>query len=185
MKKNLKYALILLSICGVCAFALGYTNAITRPVIEKQELENKMKALTEVSNGWEIGEQEDVTGNPYVSYYLSLSENGTLKGYIVGLKGSGYGGQLSLVASYSLDGETLSAKMLTNSETPGLGKKSEEKGYMDKFKGKGSSKPVPTNKSMLSGDDAAAISGASVTFAAVGKALTGGSEYIKSLGGTK
>jgi electron transport complex protein RnfG len=185
MKKNLKYALILLTICGVCAFALGYTNAITRPVIEKQELDNKMMALTEVSNGWEIGEQKDVSDNPYVSYYLTLSQNGALQGYIVGLKGSGYGGQLTMVASYSLEGENLFAKMLTNSETPGLGKKAEDKGYMDKFKGTGSKKAVPTNKSMLAADDAAAISGASVTFAAVGKAITGGSEYIKSLGGTK
>ena len=185
MKKNLKYALILLSICGVCAFALGYTNAITRPVIEKQELENKMKALNEVSNGWDIEEQLAVNDNSFVSYYLELKDSGELKGYIVGLKGAGYGGQLTLVASYTVKGEMLFAKMLTNSETPGLGKKSEAKGYMDKFKGTGAEKPVPTNKSMLSADDAAAVSGASVTFAAIGKALAGGSEYVKSLGGAK
>ncbi|WP_320130840.1 FMN-binding protein [uncultured Sphaerochaeta sp.] len=185
MKKNLKYAFILLAICGVCAFALGFTNSITKPVIEKQEQENRMKALEEVSNGWAVGSEEVVSDNSIVSYYLGLSDNGETKGYIVGLKGSGYGGQLTMVASYSINGEMLSAKMLTNSETPGLGKKSENPGYMDKFKGTGGKKAVPTNKSMLSTEDASAVSGASVTFAALGKAIAGGSEFVKSLGGTK
>jgi electron transport complex protein RnfG len=185
MKKNLKYGLILLTICGVCAFALGYINDVTQPVIEQQELENKMQALEYVSNGWAVGEQQLVEDDDFVSYLYPLSEDGETKGYILGLRGSGYGGALTLVASYTVDGTNLAAKMLTNSETPGLGKKSEDEGYMDKFKGTGAERPVPTTKSMLSDDDAAAVSGASVTFAGVGKAIAGGSEFVKRLGGTK
>ncbi|MDT4761418.1 FMN-binding protein [Sphaerochaeta sp. PS] len=185
MKKNLKYAFILLSICAVCAFALGYTNSITEPVIARQELEKKTRALEAVSNGWTIGEQESVESVPYVVYSLPLTEGDATTGYIVGLKGSGYGGELTLVASYTLDGKMLFAQMLANSETPGLGKKSELKGYMDKFVGTGATKPVPTTKDMLNSSDAAAVSGSSVTFMAVGKAIRGGSDYVKTLGGSK
>lgn len=185
MKKNLRYAFILLSICAVCAFALGWTNSITSPVIAKQELENKMRALEAVSNGWDIGEQVDPENIPYVMYSLDLTDNGEGKGYILGLKGSGYGGDLTLVASYDLDGEMLYAKMLTNSETPGLGKKSEQEGYMDMYKGTGSLAPVPTTKDMLQTSDAAAVSGSTVTFMAIGKAIKGGSDYVKSLGGSR
>lgn len=185
MKKNLKYAFILLSICAVCAFALGWTNSVTAPVIAKQELENKMRALEAVSNSWSIGEQVDAQEVPYVMYSIPLTQGDEERGYIVGLKSAGYGGDLTLVASYTLEGEMLFAKMLTNSETPGLGKKSEQAGYMDKFKGTGSVKAVPTTKDMLGSADAAAVSGSSVTFMAIGKAIQGGSAYVKTLGGQK
>ncbi len=183
MRKHLKYACILLSICAVCAFALGWTNSVTRPVIIRQELENKMRALEAVSNEWTIGEQQEVEDSPFVMYSLPLTENGEKRGYIVGLRGSGYGGQLTLVASYTTEGEMLFAKMLTNNETPGLGKKSEQEGYMDKFRGTGSDRSVPTTKDMLAPAEAAAVSGSSVTFMAIGKAIQGGSAYVKTLGG--
>ncbi len=183
MKKNLKYAFILLSICAVCAFALGWTNSITAPAIVKQELENKMRALNAVSNEWTIGEQVEANDVPFVMYSIPLYQGDEIRGYIVGLKSAGYGGEMTLVASYTTDGEMLFAKMLTNNETPGLGKKSEKEGYMDKFKGTGSAKAVPTTKNMLDPSDAAAVSGSSVTFMAVGKAIQGGSAYVKTLGG--
>ena len=185
MKKHIKYTLILLSICAVCAFALGWTNSITSPVIARQEIENKNRALQAVSNGWEIGEQKEVVDNVFVSYTIPLSSAGATVGYIVGLKGNGYGGELTLVGSYTKEGELLLAQMLTNSETPGLGKKSENKDYMDKFKGTGAVNVVPTTKDMLSSSEAAAVSGSSVTFTAVAKAIRGGSDYVKTLGGAK
>ncbi|HKL58215.1 MAG TPA: FMN-binding protein [Sphaerochaeta sp.] len=185
MKKNLKYAFILLSICAVCAFALGWTNSITAPVIAQAERDNETKALKAVSNGWTVGEQTSVSSAPYVQYSIPLTEGEETKGYIVGLKGAGYGGELSLVASYSNQGEMLFAKVLTNSETPGLGKKCEQEGYMDMFKETGAAKAVPTTKDMLSAPDASAVSGSSVTFMAIGKAIQGGSTYVKTLGGSK
>ncbi len=185
MKKNLKYAFILLSICAVCAFALGWTNSVTAPVIAQAEKENEMRALKAVSNEWTVGEQSEVEGVPFVLYRVPLTEENESRGYIVGLRGAGYGGDLTLVASYTLEGEMLFAKMLTNSETPGLGKKSEQEGYMDMFKGTGSAKAVPTTKDMLGSTDAAAVSGSSVTFMAIGKAIQGGSAYVKTLGGSK
>ncbi|MBI9093263.1 MAG: FMN-binding protein [Sphaerochaeta sp.] len=185
MRKNLTYAFILFSICAVCAFALGWTNSITSPVIVRQEQENTMRALEAVSNGWTIGEQVDAKGVPYVMYSIPLTQEGETSGYIVGLKGAGYGGEMTMVASYTTEGDMLFAKMLTNSETPGLGKKSEKEGYMDKFKGTGSAKAVPTSKNMLGSSEAASVSGSSVTFMAVGKAIQGGSAYVKTLGGQK
>ena len=111
MKKNLKYAFILLSICAVCAFALGWTNSITAPVIAQTERENEMNALKAVSNGWTVGEQSEVEGVSYVLYSVPLTEDSEGRGYIVGLKGSGYGGELTLVACYPLEGEMLFAKI--------------------------------------------------------------------------
>lgn len=185
MTKNIKYALILLSICAVSAFALALTNSITEPVIMKMDAENRVKALEAVSAGYVIGEQKEVSENAYVQYTIDLAENSKLMGYIVGLKTAGYGGQMTLVASYTLQGEILFAQLLSHNETPGLGKKAEEPSYMDKFKGTGGKTPVPTKKTMLSASDAQAVSGSSVTFTGIAKAIAGGSEYVKGLGGVK
>ncbi len=185
MTKNLKYSLILFSICAVCAFALALTNSVTAPVIVQLDLEKKNKALEAVSAGYTFGEQEMVEGNKYVTYSIDLTENNELMGYIVGLQSAGYGGQMTLVASYALSGKMLAAQLLNHGETPGLGAKAAQASYMDKFKGTGSERAVPTSKDMLSDSDAQSVSGASVTFTAVGKAIDAGSAYVKALGGTK
>ncbi|MGE4454103.1 MAG: FMN-binding protein [Sphaerochaeta sp.] len=185
MTKNLKYGLILLSICAVCAFALALTNSVTAPVIVRLDLEKKNQALESVSAGYAFGEQEMVAENKYVSYSIDLTDNGELVGYIIGLQSAGYGGQMTLVASYTLSGELLASQLLNHSETPGLGAKAADASYMDMFKGSGSETPVPTSKDMLSDSEAQAVSGASVTFTAVGKALDAGSAYVKELGGAK
>ncbi|MGE4583372.1 MAG: FMN-binding protein [Sphaerochaeta sp.] len=185
MTKNLKYAFILLAICAVSAFALALTNSITAPVIAKMDAENRLRALEAVSGGYQIGTQQDVTDQQFVSYTIDLLDSDKVMGYILGLKTAGYGGQMTLVASYSTKGEMLFAQLLSDSETPGLGKRAEQEGYMDKFKGTGADKPVPTSKAMLSSGDAQAVSGSSVTFNGIAKAIAAGSAYVKSLGGAK
>ncbi|MBJ2357557.1 FMN-binding protein [Sphaerochaeta sp. S2] len=185
MTKNLKYSLILLSICAVSAFALAMTNSITAPVIEQYEYEQRQLALTAVSNGFAIGSEKPVEADPYVTYTIDLTDNGQLAGYIVGLKSAGYGGQMTLVASYKVSGEMMVAQLLTHSETPGLGSKAADSSYMDKFQGTGADTPVPTDKTMLTDADAQAISGASITFGAVSRAIEAGSAYVKNIGGVK
>ncbi|HPZ16042.1 MAG TPA: FMN-binding protein [Sphaerochaeta sp.] len=183
MKKNIRYALILLTICAVSTFFLALTNSITAPIIEEMDIQARLKALEAVSNGLEIGEQQDVDGVHFVSYQIDLSDGGNPAGWILGLKTNGYGGEMTLVASYTLDGVMQYAQLLNHSETPGLGKKAEEGWYMEKFKNTGGSNPVPTTKAMLSAGDAQAVSGSSVTFTAIAKAIAAGSNYVKSLGG--
>lgn len=183
MTKHIRFAFILLAICALSAAALAITNAITAPVIEMQEEGNRLAALKAVSSGFEIGDQEDIAGNAHVTFVIRLLDGERIGGYILGLKGAGYGGEMAIVASYTTDGEILRVQLLSHSETPGLGKKAENEGYMDKYEGTGASEPVPTNKSMLSSGDAAAVSGSTVTFTAIAKALEAGSVYAKELGG--
>jgi electron transport complex protein RnfG len=185
MIKNIKYACILLSICAVCAFALALTNTITAPVIAQAEAENRIRALEAVSGGFEIGIQNDVSGHNFVTYTIDLLQDGEIAGYIIGLRTSGYGGQMLMVASYDKEGGMLFAQLLSHSETPGLGKKAEEPSYMDKFKGTGSNRAVPTSKDQLSSSDAQAVSGSSITFTAIARAIAAGSEFVKSLGGAQ
>ncbi|MGH4037925.1 MAG: FMN-binding protein [Sphaerochaeta sp.] len=178
MKQYFKTASILAIICAVAALILASLNSVTAPVIVAYDKQQTINALNEVAHGYTLGDK--VTTDSEVSpYYIPLvDEDGTVKGNILELKSNGYGGEIKLVASFDEAGLVLEAKVVSNSETPGLGKKSENSWYMTKFIGKD---PIPTSKNQLSAEDNAAVSGASITFGAIAKALSEGGEYAKTL----
>jgi electron transport complex protein RnfG len=186
MSKNLRYAVILFSICAVCALILALANSVTAPVIAVHAEETRQAALSEIAVGNKVGQEEALDGKDGIVSRMKLESGGKLVGYLLTLKGNGYGGEFTMMASFSLDGKILAAKMLSDGETPGLGKKSEESWYMTKFIGTGTKdKPVPTSKGMLAKADSDAVSGASVTFGGVSKVLAAGSAYVLSAGGAK
>lgn len=118
---------------------------------------------------------------PIKGYYV-VSSGEDLLGYAVEVCGSGYGGDMKILAAYNADGVILTARLLDNLETPGLGKKAEDKEYMNKFIGKGGSTPVPVIKGMLDRqEDIDAITGATITFMGISNALKAGSVFVKTL----
>ena len=169
-------------LCLVAAGALGVVNGITAPQIATSKAQAVVDALSVINKAGTIGDQKPGDGD-VVNYYHPVTDNGKVSNYILSLKGEGYGGDVTVLANYKTDGEIIDAKVMDNQETPGLGKKSEESWYMDKFKGTGAANPVPVKKSMLSASDADVIGGATITFSGVAKALEYGSEYVKKLGG--
>lgn len=181
MTRYLRTAAVLAAICAVSAVILAVMNMVTAPAIADYENQKTLSALQEVSCSMEIGERTEVDQD-YVSYRYELTSNGKTSGYILGLASNGYGGEMTIVASYDLDGVVMGVKLVSDSETPGVGKKAENPDYMNKFIGTGTSDvPVPTSKSMLSEADSAAVSGASITFTGLSKALAYGSDYVRSL----
>ncbi len=182
MTRYIKTAVILFLICAICTALCAVVNEITAPKIAANVEGDRVTALEDVAAGFTIGEQVDV-GDGSVNYYIPLSDDSGVAGYIVELSTSGYGGAMTVIASYSTDGSVMEAKLMANSETPGLGKKAEEPWYMEMFKGLGGADPLPAAKSDLSADDSAAVSGASITFGGVSSALINGSDFVKGLGG--
>lgn len=180
MKQYLKIAFILFAICAVSAALLAGVNSVTAKQIAANALRETSAALMDISGGYELGEKREGNGNG-VNYVITLVEGNDIKGYVLELASNGYGGPLTMVASYDTDGAVIGAKMMANSETPGLGKKSEESWYMAQFAGLGGAKPLPATKNDLA--DPSLVSGATVTFTGVSGAIRMGSEHVKSLGG--
>jgi electron transport complex protein RnfG len=78
------------------------------------------------------------------------------------------------------NGTIRAVRLMDNSETPGLGKKAENPDYMNKFIGTGGpDHPVPVRKSSLSAAEADAVTGATITFLGVSRALAEGARYIR------
>lgn len=184
MKQFARVGITLSLIAAVAATALAMVNAFTAPKIAAYELQVIQDALIDVSGGLELGES---TGNPadpaIENVYRLHGDDGAVSGYIVQMIGSGYGGEMVVMASYTVDGAVIDARLLANAETPGLGKKAEVPSYMEKFQGTGATSPVPVKKDALDKADADSISGSTVTFTGVAKTIAYGSDYVKTLGG--
>ena len=181
IKHYLKVAFILFAICAVAAILLALVNEITAPRIAYNTEQTTIATLEAVSGGYSQGERREGNGSD-ISYVVPLyDDSGVLVGYILEIVTSGYGGEIVMAASYLTDGSVLQSKVMSDNETPGLGKNAEESWYMDLFKGLGGERPPPESKNDLA--DPSVVSGASVTFGGVSGALRSGSAYVKSLGG--
>lgn len=179
MKFDIK-KFILPLICAVAAVLLAFVNMITEPKIRDYEASLTKEALLSVSEGYDFYDLVDVSDYQYVDYYYELKDSKSTVGYILGLKTSGYGGEITLVASFDTEGKIMAVKLLSNSETPGVGKRAENEGYMDMFIGKGSD-GIPTKKDQLSSDQVAVVSGATLTFSGISRALVEGSDFVRAL----
>lgn len=197
-------------ICAVAALILGVVNLVTEPlIIERKRIEKEM-ALKALSDGDHVGEiqfpansddlhknllallvehgvigaEDDIDERELITSIYPVDKEGTVSKYILQLEGSGYGGRMILLAVYNLDGSFVKAKLMENNETPGLGKKAEDSRYYNMYSEKGSVEdPVPVSKRALSDSDAEAVSGSTITFNGISKALALGSDYVKLLGG--
>ena len=179
--KTLKPAIVLCLICAVASVVLAFVNKVTSPAIKAYEEKVVLQAFVDVAGDYELGDRADYDDR-FVNCSYQLVKNNKVSGYVLSLKSNGYGGEMNLVARYDLNGVVKAAKMVSNSETPGIGKRSENPEYMQIFCDK---VPVPTNKNMLDSSETVMVSGASMTFGGVSKALSYGSDFVKKLNGGK
>ena len=143
MKKILGLVVSLTIISGVCAGVLAYVDSITKEPIKETAEKNREQAKKAVLCGEE-----------------GYTAEGTCK--------DGYGGDITLMVGFKKDKKTvISYKVLTASETPGLGMKLKTPEFADQFRGKdGSSLKVKKD-----GGEIEAITSATITSRAVCRAI--------------
>lgn len=192
-------------VCAAAALLLGFVYKYTKPMIDyntQQMTENALKALVNGGNksvdtpyAFGLHKIETVAKNPNGTAFVHNGEivenrdgikkiyevvdGGIKQGYVLEIVGKGYGGDILMLAYYTLDGSVVDALIVSDSETPGIGKKAALPGYMDLFKGTGNQEnPVPTSREELKKPQSDSIAGATVTFKGVAGALSVGAAYI-------
>ncbi|MFA4843484.1 MAG: FMN-binding protein [Candidatus Margulisiibacteriota bacterium] len=136
MIKTVKLGLILMVFCVISAGLLAYVYIITQPRIVR---------------------------NSSAAYDLSVKEVLPVasSGEAVRVAPRGYGGPVVLLVGVSNEKKVVGIKVLSQKETPGLGAKVVERGFLDQFIGKGANDPLEPKK------DIDAITGATITSRAV------------------
>ena len=132
-KEYLAPAVVLTLICAVISFLLGLTNEATKDRIAENEIIAANAARMEVLPGAQ--DFEDVTfsiDDPACEGYSLYRETGGL-GYAVTTKAKGYGGDITVVTGISAEGKVTGVYTLNSSETPGLGKKTEDGAFTGQY----------------------------------------------------
>lgn len=181
IQSSLKNMVICLTaVCLVCGSILAGVYALTKTPIENAAAAATQKAIGEVlPQGCEISEEMCCTlaGTSY-SYYAACRD-GEVVAYAVKSVTNGFGGALELMVGVEADAAVYATKVLSHSETPGLGAKctSDEK-FISQWKGY---KGVFTVKN--DGGDVDAITASTITSRAYTKAVEQAVNVVKSLRG--
>ncbi|MEG1782076.1 MAG: FMN-binding protein [Oscillospiraceae bacterium] len=129
----LKPIVVLTVICLVVSALLGATNGVTAPIIEKNAAlaadAARIELLPEATDGFT---KVDCDMEGIVEMYKANNDTG----YVITSTAKGYGGAINFMSSYNMDGAIVNLKVLSCAETPGLGKKIEERNFLDQFMGK-------------------------------------------------
>lgn len=183
MKEISALTIKLLLICAVVAALLASVNKLTAPVIEANSQKSFEAAMSEVlpdSGTFEELNTEafkESTGITLNSIYKA--EKG---GYVASVICSeGYGGDISIMVGINKDLTVNQAKIMSMSETPGLGAKASTPEFIGQYSGK--EKGIEVVKTAPEGNDIQAISGATISSKAVTKAVNAAIEAAEFYGG--
>ncbi len=154
MREILKLGLILMIVCAVAAGSLAWVYQTTRPIIEGRVVEEFNAALKAVVPEAESFKEVKDEG---ASLYCGL-KGGRVVGVAIPVQGKGYGSSpISMVVGVDPSGRVVQVKVLSHSETAGLGSKITGESFLAQFTGKTPESPVAV------GQDIDAISGATIS----------------------
>lgn len=176
MREVVKLAGILFIITSVAAILLGFTNMATRDVIAQQlELENTeaRKSALPIAEEFEEVKGKELE-NALLTDFSSIDEvyqgkkDGEIIGYTFKITSGGYGGEMVINVGISVEGKVTGIKIVSHSETPGLGAKAAEEDFQNQYIDKSADSPLSVIKGNASGNsEIEDIAGATVTSNAV------------------
>ena len=198
-KGGLVPTVVLLVICSLTSALLSWTNMATADTIAMKEAEKDDQArkiiLSEASEFEEVPletflkahtdfSEEKTKANDMstlVSVYKGLAD-GKVVGYIIQGKYRGYGGDVPVMVGVLKDKTVSKALVLTNEETPGLGKKVEDEAFLKQFEKASIDKSFvigDANEDEVKGDT---VSGATYSSRAVQRTVDLAMKIAKQIG---
>lgn len=184
MKENLKLGAILLIVTAIAGLCLGQAYSITKGPIEQQAVIANNTAMKETLPEADSFEKDDVfipSGSVISEVYRGYSSDKPV-GYTIKATPKGYGGTIELMVGISDSGKISGIKIMSHSETPGLGANSTNPKFYGQFKGKPIDNPLNVVKTGASKDNEIdAITGATITSKGVASGVNEAVEFYTSV----
>lgn len=192
MADIIKLGLFLMMVAAVAGLGVGYVNTMASPLIEKQILEEKIRSFKEVYPEGDKVENETAkylpAPDPILKEVNIAYRNGTPSGVIYLAQTKGYSGPITILAGFDQgSGKITAVKVLSQTETPGLGAKAKDPAFQNRYKGKNSaealevSKTAPTKENQIQ-----AITASTITSKAVTKGVNAAREhFVATFGAAK
>lgn len=177
-QENFAPAIVLVCICLVITFALAMTYKVANPVIEANAAKSANEARMEVLPDGDSFTQYDGTLVDGVTEAY-MADNGA--GMAVTAQYKGFGGAVTVMIGMDANGAITGVKVTEHAETPGLGTKAADPGYLEQYEG------VTEAPAGHIRDDANidAVSGATITSNAVYNSVREALAQYQECGGVK
>lgn len=151
-----KLVLTLAVICMVIALLLSFVNSITKDRIAENIAKQQEAAILSIfPDGTDT--EEHITAEGETVYIVN--KDGEAIGYCVNSSGTGFGGPVQVMVGFKTDKTVKGIKIVSMSETPGIGTKVQGESFLGQFFG------------ITSADDVDIISGATFSSKAVIEAV--------------
>ncbi len=177
----LKVAVILFVITAVAAAILAVVNKVTSPVIAENERKAQEEAMIEVLPEATEFNQVMTDGMSVDGVQVTEEVYQSDIGYAVKVAPNGYGGPISIIVGVGKDLKVTGIKIISQSETAGLGAKCTEASFQEQYKGK--TENIVVSKNGAKDNEIDAISSATVTSKAVTKGVNRAISIVKAVKG--
>lgn len=179
--------LVLCIISSVCVTGLAYVNEITFEPIRAQEERSENDAYKQIfPKAWSFEKGEvSLPENGIITDIITAHTDGEISGYIVKLSPKGYGGAIVMLVGIENGGAVSGVKVISHSETAGLGANCDEDWFTDRFKGKSQFPLSVVKGSVAKENEIDALTSATITTKAVTEAVNTAHEWYESEGGGK
>lgn len=175
MNTTAKMILVLGLIAAISAGLLAGVNLLTQDTIRANSDKRLYETLAQVIDAEEFTQQKN-TEFPL----WHAQRGGTLVGYVVRLTGQGYSSAgIDLLVGMDTQATVTGVLVFSHSETPGLGSKAAEPGFLAQFTGKGLASPFAP------GEDVDAISGATSSSMAIIGSVHKAVQFVGAYAGLK
>ena len=128
----------LLLVCAVVALVLSFVNNVTRDRIAQNEAKQKKDAIIALfgSEKVEYTELDRIESDgENVDALYRVTRDGVTLGYCVSVRSPGFGGDVSMMVAMTEDKTVLGVKIVSMSETPGIGTKVDDAEYLSQYAG--------------------------------------------------
>lgn len=176
-KEILRIGGVLCIICAVIALILSFVNKVTLEKIAQNEEMEKRSAMVALFASDSI-EYSAMEGAPEtVDEIYKVSEGKNSLGYCISVSPAGFGGDLNMMVGIDSAGAVLGVRVVSHSETPGLGNRVENDSFLSQFVGKSGLIDSSKDIDIISGSTVsskAVTEGVNAATAALAEILTGG-----------
>lgn len=174
VKEIIHLSLVLMIICAAVALVLSFVNEITKDRIVLNEEAEKKQAITALFGGGDVEYTPLDIENDNVSAIYDVKNSTGRLGYAVSVSPSGFGGNIDMIVGIGTDEKIIGIRIVSLSETPGLGTRVRDDDFLSAFIGKTGSVELGHGVDAISGST---ISSKAVTHG-VNSALSALNEYL-------
>lgn len=181
MRETIKLGLTLCVVGSIAAAVLGISNEITSPVIKQTEVRKNTEARQSVLADAKEFDEVKVDNVEGIIEVFKGTNGGEEVGYTIKVEIGGFSGPVEILVGIDKTGLVTGMKVLSNSETPGLGKNAEKPEFQASFSGKNSKDKVEVSKTKPEKDNQVqAMTGATITTQAVADGVNLALDYFET-----